>query len=116
MAGKKVKFAIVGYGHIGKRHAAMVIGNGSGEVVAVVEPLDDRRADANKEHGCPVFKSTKELFNAGLDIDVVNVCTPNGLHSDQAIEALSARCHVVIEKPMGLTRPKTEQVILIVLY
>ena len=27
MAQKKVKFAIVGYGHIGKRHAAMVTGN-----------------------------------------------------------------------------------------
>ncbi|MGB0404304.1 MAG: Gfo/Idh/MocA family protein [Salibacteraceae bacterium] len=111
MAGKKVKFAIIGFGHIGKRHAAMVIGNGAGKVVAVVEPLDDRRADAEKTHNCPVFKTTQELFDADLDIDVVNVCTPNGLHSDQAIEALSARCHVVIEKPMGLTRPKTEQVI-----
>jgi predicted dehydrogenase len=111
MAQKKVKFVIVGYGHIGKRHAAMVTGNELGEVVAVVEPMDDRRADADSTYGCPVFATTEELYQSGVEMDVVNVCTPNGLHSDQAIEALSARSHVVIEKPMGLHKAKCEEVI-----
>ena len=111
MAQKKVKFAIVGYGHIGKRHAAMVTGNELGEVVAVVEPMDDRRAVADSTYGCPVFATTEELYQSGVEMDVVNVCTPNGLHSDQAIEALSARSHVVIEKPMGLHKAKCEEVI-----
>jgi UDP-N-acetyl-2-amino-2-deoxyglucuronate dehydrogenase len=108
---EKVSFAIVGYGHIGKRHAAMVDGNDLGEVVAVVEPMDDRREDAAKTHGCPVFKSTEEFFASDIRPDVVNICTPNGLHSTQAIEALENRCHVVIEKPMGLSKHKTEEVI-----
>jgi predicted dehydrogenase len=111
MKNNKIKFAIIGYGHIGKRHAAMVEGNELGEVVAVVEPMDDRRKDASNAHSCPVFSTTNELFSAGLNIDVVNICTPNGLHADNAIEALNARCHVVIEKPMGLTKAKSEEVI-----
>lgn len=111
MGAKNVKFAIFGYGHIGKRHAAMVEGNDLGEVVAVVEPLDDRREDAKSTHNCPVFKSGEEMFAAGLDIDVVNVCTPNGLHATHAIEALTARCNVVIEKPMGLSKAESEDVI-----
>ncbi len=106
-----MKFAIVGYGHIGKRHAAMVVGNELGSVVAVVEPLDDRRADAAQTHNCPVFESLEDLIAADVGMDVVNICTPNGLHSDQALEALSARCHVVIEKPMGLNKAKCEEVI-----
>jgi UDP-N-acetyl-2-amino-2-deoxyglucuronate dehydrogenase len=36
-------------------------------------------------------------------IDVVAVCSPNGLHSIHSIEALKAGYHVLCEKPMGLT-------------
>ncbi|UTW60934.1 Gfo/Idh/MocA family oxidoreductase [bacterium SCSIO 12741] len=107
----KLKFAVVGYGHIGRRHAAMVAGNELAQVAAVVDPVEERRKLAQEDHGCQVFASSDELYASGMEIDVVNVCTPNGVHSDQAIEALSNRCHVVIEKPMGLTKHKTEEVI-----
>ena len=51
------------------------------------------------------------MFAAGLQIDVVNVCTPNGIHSENALQALENRCHVVVEKPMGLFRKHTEEVL-----
>lgn len=44
------------------------------------------------------------MLAADLDIDVVNICTPNGHHAEQAIIALKAGKHVVVEKPMGLTK------------
>lgn len=111
MSKKKVRFGIIGFGHIGKRHAAMVEGHEMGEVAAVVEPLDDRRADAEKTHGCPVFSSMTELFASDVKVDVVNICTPNGVHSQNALEALENRCHVVVEKPMGLFKKHTEEVL-----
>jgi predicted dehydrogenase len=53
----------------------------------------------------------EELLSSGLDFDVVNVCTPNGLHAAQSIAALDAKKHVVCEKPMGLTKDNCEQII-----
>ncbi|MFN6115974.1 MAG: Gfo/Idh/MocA family protein, partial [Flavobacteriales bacterium] len=44
-------------------------------------------------------------------IDVVNVCTPNGLHALQSIKALEARKHVVCEKPMALTKAGCEDIL-----
>jgi predicted dehydrogenase len=59
----------------------------------------------------PFFKTVEELLSSGLDFDVVNVCTPNGLHAAQSIAALDAKKHVVCEKPMGLTKDNCEQII-----
>ena len=44
-------------------------------------------------------------------IDVVNVCTPNGMHAQQSLMALEARKHVVCEKPMGLSKSECEEVL-----
>jgi predicted dehydrogenase len=46
-----------------------------------------------------------------LECDVVSICTPNGLHAEQAIQALKSGKHVVVEKPMGLTKESCEKVI-----
>lgn len=35
-------------------------------------------------------------------LDVVDVCTPNGVHAPAAIAALKAGCHVMVEKPMAM--------------
>ena len=44
-------------------------------------------------------------------IDVVNICTPNGLHAEQSIMALEHRKHVVCEKPLALSKASCEAVI-----
>lgn len=106
----KVKFAVVGQGHIGKRHAEMIRRNPDCELVAVCD------IRSKEETGCaeitePYFLSIDELLDSGLAIDVVNVCTPNGLHAEQSIKALEKRMHVVCEKPMGLSKAECEKVI-----
>jgi predicted dehydrogenase len=53
----------------------------------------------------------EDLLGSEIDFDVVNICTPNGLHAEQAISALEAKKHVVVEKPMGLTKDQCERVI-----
>lgn len=104
---QKVKFAVVGYGHIGKRHAQMVRQNPNSELVAVcdIRPAKEVDAEAIEEK---FFNSYEEMLAAGLDVDVVNICTPNGLHFDYAIKALEQRINVVVEKPIALTRSEAE--------
>lgn len=106
----KVRFAVVGCGHIGKRHAALISQNPQAELVA----LCDIRPEAEAETAdlrVPFFSSLEALLAADLDIDVVNICTPNGLHAHQAIQALEKKMHVVCEKPMGLNKAACEAVI-----
>jgi len=108
----RLKFAIVGYGAIGKRHAEMIINNPRAALVGIVdvrkEVMDNESEDRKK---IPFFTSIDDLFSASILIDVVNICTPNGLHAEQCIKGLSNKSHVVCEKPMGLSKPNCEQVI-----
>lgn len=107
---QKIKFAVVGAGHIGKRHAEMISRDLEGELVAMVDVRSAEECDAT-HFNVPFFKTVEELLSSGLDFDVVNVCTPNGLHAIQSIAALDAKKHVVCEKPMGLTKDHCEQII-----
>ncbi len=107
---QKIKFAVIGAGHIGKRHAEMIARDAEGELVAMVDIRSAEECDAT-HFNVPFFKTVEELLSSGLDFDVVNVCTPNGLHAAQSIAALDAKKHVVCEKPMGLTKDNCEQII-----
>lgn len=106
----KIKFAVVGCGHIGKRHAEMVRGNPEAELVAMADVAGPEGLDVEK-FGVPFFNSIDELLASGLDFDVVNICTPNGLHSEQCLKVLESHKHVVVEKPMGLSTANCEAVI-----
>jgi UDP-N-acetyl-2-amino-2-deoxyglucuronate dehydrogenase len=105
-----IKFAVVGQGHIGKRHAEMVRRNPDTHLVAVCDVMPKEQLGlAGIEE--PYYQSVDDLLAAHPDVEVVNVCTPNGLHASHALKALSAGRHVVVEKPMALSRRDCEQII-----
>jgi predicted dehydrogenase len=105
-----IKFAVIGQGHIGKRHAEMIRRNPDTELVAVCDVLTQKELGIES---CDelFFSSFDDLLSAGLEIDVINICTPNGYHAGYAIKALEARKHVVIEKPMALTKIDAESIL-----
>lgn len=107
---QKIKFAVVGAGHIGKRHAEMIRRESEAELVAMIDVRSKEECNADSFE-VPFFSSIDEMLNAGLDIDVVNICTPNGLHAEQSLIALENGSHVVCEKPMGLSKDNCEKVI-----
>jgi UDP-N-acetyl-2-amino-2-deoxyglucuronate dehydrogenase len=109
-ADKKVRFAVVGAGHIGKRHAEMIRRDEEAELVAMVDVRSKEECDAS-DYTVPFFKTIDELLNSGLEFDVVNICTPNGFHATQSLAALEAKKHVVCEKPMGLSKDSCEKMI-----
>lgn len=107
----KISFAIVGCGRIGKRHASMVKINPDTELVALIDINKEIEHELMTEFNVPVFYSIEDFVNSGIESDVVNICTPNYLHASQAIMALKNNSHVVIEKPMALSKVDAEEVI-----
>lgn len=107
---RPIKFAVVGAGHIGKRHAEMVKRNSESELVAF---CDVRSAAECKveDFNVPLFNSIEDLLNSNVEADVFCVCTPNGLHAIHSLKALEAKKHVVCEKPMALTKADCEKLI-----
>jgi UDP-N-acetyl-2-amino-2-deoxyglucuronate dehydrogenase len=107
-----LRFAVVGCGHIGKRHAEMITRNPGTELVALadVQPADHLGIE---KYNVPFFSSLEHMLRADdeLKIDVVTIATPNGYHARQALQSLEARKHTVIEKPMALCRKDAEKII-----
>ena len=106
---QKIKFAVIGSGHIGKRHAEMVRRNAESELVAMCDVKP--RAELGLDESVPFFASADDLFRNGPDFDVACVCSPNGLHAEHSLKALEMKKHVVCEKPMALTVSDCERII-----
>ena len=96
---KKIKFAVVGCGHIGKRHIAEIKTNPKAQLMAV---CDLKSAEEFENFGVPFFDNLDNLLTANLNLDIISICTPNGLHATQSLEALDY-CNVLVEKPMALS-------------
>lgn len=106
----KIKFAVIGCGHIGKRHAEMVTRNQESELVALIDTKN--KADLGIDsYNVPFFRSLDEFFASGIDVDVINIASPNGYHAEQALQCLDQKKHVVVEKPMALNKNSAEKVI-----
>ena len=107
---KKIRFAVVGCGHIGKRHAEMIRRDEGAELVALcdIRPKEELGIEA---YPVPFASDFEELLKIAADADVINICVPNGLHAEMAIRAIEAGHHVVIEKPMALTLADAERVV-----
>jgi len=112
MGREQINFAVIGYGHIGKRHAEMIRSHSRCQLVSVCDVKPELEAHAREHHGVSLFTDAAAMFEAkGEEIDVVSVCSPNGLHAAHSLLALEQRKHVVCEKPMGLTKADCESII-----
>ena len=78
---KKIKLAVVGAGHIGKRHAEMISRENEGELVAMVDIRTKEECGA-EGFNVPFFSTIEDLLASNIELDVVNICTPNGLHAN----------------------------------
>lgn len=107
---RKIKFAVIGCGHIGKRHAEMVRRNEESELVALVD-VKDKSLLGIEDFDVPFFSSLDEFLESGIEADVVNIATPNGYHFEQAYKVINAGMHTVVEKPMALTKNDAEKLI-----
>jgi UDP-N-acetyl-2-amino-2-deoxyglucuronate dehydrogenase len=110
MSNAKIKFGVVGQGHIGKRHAEMIRRNPEAELIAVCDVVSKEQlgiADMKEKF----YSSVEELLEKHPEIEVINICTPNGLHAKHSLSAIEAGKNIVCEKPMALTKADCESII-----
>lgn len=105
-----VKFAIIGCGRIAERHAEHI--NNFGLLVAVCDIIPSKADTIAQKYGAKASYTIEEFIASKMDIDVVAICSPNGLHAFHAIMCLNAGYHVLCEKPMALSVQDCEQMIL----
>lgn len=94
----KPTFAIIGCGRIGRRHAEQIIKVGT--LVAVCDVIYENAAELSEKYGANLYLTIDELLENEPGVQVISICTPNGLHATHSIKSLQAKKHVLCEKPL----------------
>jgi UDP-N-acetyl-2-amino-2-deoxyglucuronate dehydrogenase len=98
---RKIRLAVVGCGRISKNHFASIEKHADRiELAAVCDTDQATLAAHTKQHRVPGYLSLAELLKREK-VDLVTLCTPSGMHPDQAVLAAGSGVHVMTEKPMA---------------
>lgn len=100
MSVPNLRFAVIGVGLIGPRHARTVAENPDTDLVAIVDPMP-AGATLSKELNCAYYKSVAELLLSPHKPDAAIVCTPNHTHVPVSEELALGGVHVLVEKPIS---------------
>lgn len=101
ITGRAINIAIVGYGHIAKKHINAIrqypdqlqlCGICDANPKVIEQAISEQKTDG--------YTSLHALLSKA-NVDVVVICTPSGLHAQQTIEVASAGKHVICEKPLA---------------
>src|SRR6266699_2424001 len=95
------KFAIVGCGQIAERHAEQI--KRKGQLLAACDIVKEKANAFSKKFSAKAYYDIEELLLQEKEIDIISVCTPNGLHAIHSIKSLQAGKHVLCEKPMAIS-------------
>jgi len=103
-------FGIVGCGRIAPRHATSLLENPRAKLIAVADIIKNRALHFSRTYSAKPYFDYHDLL-ADPEIDIVNICTPSGLHASMAMEAFRAGKHVIVEKPMAMNPDDADRMI-----
>jgi len=101
ITGRKVKIAVVGCGRISKNHFGSIEQHSNELELAAVCDIDSAvLAEYAEKYKVPAYEDMEEMLGKE-QLDMVVLCTPSGIHPDQAVLAAKHNVHVMTEKPMA---------------
>lgn len=107
----KIRWGIVGPGHIAHSFAKDLHLFEDGELTAVASRSLDRANEFANEYGAEHrFGSYQELFESDV-VDVLYIATPHTSHCKLTVEAMNHGKHVLCEKPMGVNADEVKMMI-----
>ncbi len=107
----KLRCAVIGTGAIGMDHLNSLSLCRRAALVAIAENNPQRaKAAADHYHLTRSYTDYREVLEQP-DIDAVTIAVPNNLHCQVAIQALQARKHVMLEKPMAMNAKEAARIV-----
>ncbi|HOU07170.1 MAG TPA: Gfo/Idh/MocA family oxidoreductase [Rectinema sp.] len=106
----KVRFGMIGYGKVAALHAKALATIQHGELVSVCGHRQEKRDSFAYRWGLNSRNSVKEMVKEDA-IQAVLITTPHPQHYSDALLALKAGCHVLVEKPLTLSVAEAETLI-----
>jgi len=114
MASKKLRVGFVGTGGIAQStHIPGWQQLGEVEIVALCDVNQATAAKAAALTGVAkknVFADYHEMLEK-VELDILDVCTPNSYHKAPTVAGLNAGCHVIVEKPVATSVSEVEEMI-----
>lgn len=111
MSTEPIRYAVLALGRAGWNiHVKALRNRPDARIVAVADPQEDRRKQAENELGCKGYPDLGKMLKQE-DIEVVVVATPSAAHGPDTLRSLRAGRHVVVEKPMALTLTEADNMI-----
>src|SRR6185295_8854644 len=113
--GKPIRYAVLGLGYISQIAMLPAFAHAKrNSVLAALVSDDPKKLKTlgrryGVEHLCS-YDEVDELYASG-EIDAVYIATPNSRHKDDTVRAANAGIHVLVEKPMAVTREDCEEMI-----
>ncbi|GER91372.1 oxidoreductase [Dictyobacter vulcani] len=107
---EKLRFGIVGCGVIGPTHAEAIQSLEKAELVAVADVVLEKAQKLADKFHVKSYTSLQEML-AAEELDVVDVCTPSGMHGEHACQIMRAGSNVIIEKPMEIRHDRIEEIL-----
>lgn len=107
----KLKWGVIGCGGIAYRRTipGMVLDENS-ELVAVMDTNFALAEQVKNDFGVPYAFDSEDALLAIEDIDAVYIATPVFCHKEQVMKAATAKKHILLEKPMGLTVAESAEI------
>ena len=105
----KVRIGIIGAGHMGSTHGRILAQDPRVELVGIADIVPEKAARLAQEVGSASYSSLEALLDQG--IEALYVTTPNSLHLQPVITALSAGLHVFSEKPMATSLAEARKIL-----
>lgn len=110
MIEKKIRFGILGCGMIADFHAAAIGALENAQLVGVADASCKKAEQFADKYAVKAYTDYEDMLQDAC-IDAVCICTPNGYHAENAITALQAKKHVVLEKPMAIHTADAQRII-----
>ncbi|WP_214824964.1 Gfo/Idh/MocA family protein [Exiguobacterium algae] len=106
-----MKIGIIGTGGIATSAHIPNYQSAGAEVVAVMNRTKEKGETVAKQFGIPNVYETVEEMLRHETLDAVSICTPNAFHKTQVLQALDAGCHVLCEKPPGISENEAKEML-----
>ena len=98
---RKINIALVGCGRIAQNHFDAIKQHSDRLTLTAVCDIDSEALKkATLEQGVEGYETLEDLLDV-VPADLVVLCTPSGLHAEQAIAVAKSGRHVLTEKPMA---------------